>query len=85
MTTTKQAIDALPFDPADPPKDFAVDHLKGDLIRALIRFAADPDARVLYRMLVDLESIATRREHQAFVAMAVQIALRRRWMEGTRE
>jgi len=83
--TTKQVIDALPELPADEPKTFAVDHTRAALAQALERFSADPDAKALRRMFADLETFATRREHQAFVAMAVQIALRRGWMEGSRE
>lgn len=84
MTVVK-VIDALPELPPETPTTFAVDHLKGDLVRALVKFSADPDARALYQMFIALESIATRREHRAFVETAAQIALRRKWMEGTRE
>ncbi len=78
-------IDALPELPAEEPKVFAVDHLRTALAHALERHSADPDAKALRRMFVELEAFATRREHQAFIAMATQIALRRGWMEGTRE
>jgi len=77
-------IDALPGPPADEPKPFVIDHLRADLARALERFSSDPDANALRRMFAELEKFATRREHQSFVGMATQIALRRGWMEGTR-
>lgn len=82
MTTP---IDALPPDPSETPKTFAVDHLRSDLARALERFSTDPDAKALRRMFGELEKFVTRREHQAFVEMATQVALRRGWLEGTRE
>ncbi len=77
-------IDALPELPAEEPKEFAVDYLRAALALAL-EASTDPDAKALRRMFAELSRFATQREHQAFVAMATQIALRRGWLEGTRE